>query len=819
MFDRYEALAGRYDEFVGDDGEVRPTWTHLARALGNFDAAKLTERRWEMERLLLEHGVTYNVYADKNPHPRPWELDLLPLVFSSRSWRDVEVGIVQRAEVLRLILADIYGPQRLIQRGMLPAELIFRHPGFLLPCWGVEPALHRHLTIYAADLGRAPDGRIWVTEDRTQAPSGIGYALEARTIISRVLPSLFREANVHPVLPFLRALRGSLISLADDDPEAIAVLTPGSANETYSEHAYLARQLGLPLVEGGDLQVRNGRCHMLATDGIHPIRVLVRRLDDTYCEPLELNRQSVLGTPGVLQAVRNRQLCFANPLGSGVLENPGLLAYLPAICRAVLGEELKLPSVDSWWCGQREQLDYVLAHFDELAITRACVQSGAPRIAPGRLSRSERNALRERVRANPHEFAAQSLTTLASAPVLSADGVEGRCVEMRSFAVADGESFRVMAGGLARAAQDADNWGVSGQMGGICKDLWVLSSEPQRDAQILPQYLPRARPQQLRDPHIAENLLWLARYAQRCETLSRLQSTTLKCLVEGGAQGPVAMALCRALTWQTTLFPGFTGPEAGNALGNPVPELLRTIASDEAGALRGDCLALNRTAYPVRNLLTVEITTLLNRLDGDLANVQDLDQARPAVEITGLRLAALNGHLLRCLPDGGARRLIEIGLALEVALGTVRLLRSLALDLSLIDETGPLILALTNTTTGFAEGLELGNQGAVLHILLLADTNPCSVRHQLMILDRNLRSLSDGHRNPHTESLESLVASKLIELGALRLEPLLMADNAAQRLDMLLASLTDWLREIAKKVQQRVTPDRPAPASQLVRTA
>ncbi len=818
LFDQYQPAADRHDELMAGQ-KLRPHWRYLAESISSLDERKLTERRLELQRLLEEHGVTYNVYGRSNRRARAWALDMLPLPLTSREWRDIEVGMAQRAELLRLILHDIYGAQRLLREGLLPARLVFSHPGFLLPCWNSEARLERQLTIYAADLGRAPDGRFWVTEDRTQAPSGIGYALEARTVLSRVLPSLFRDSNVHPVLPFLRALRRALLQLADNDPDAIGVLTPGPANETWSEQAYLARQLGLPLLEGEDLTVAGGRCWMLSTEGRRQIRVLMRRMDDAFCEPLELNRQSVLGTPGVLQTVRSRHLCFANPLGSGVVENPALMRFLPELCRVLLGEELRLPSVSTWWCGLEGDLQEVEARFDELVLRRMASSPGSEPIAVSHLDRAGRDELLHRVKAQPSDWVAQLRTSQGTAPVLTRRGIESRCLEIRTFAVSEGDSFRVMSGGLARAGASSDSWRVSGQLGGVCKDVWVLSSESQREAQILPQLLPlKPRPQHLTEPHVADNLLWLARYAQRGELLSRLISATLKRLIELSPLplDPVATVLCRAVSWQTTLYPGFIGPQGEAALADPLPELLRAIQGPESGSLRQDCRALQEAAYPVRDLLTTEIYALLNRLDDDLRRLDSLGPAVRAVEITGLRLSALNGHLLRSLPEGPARYLIETGFALESALGTVRLLRSLLMDAALVHETGPLALDLSNSTGGFADAVDLGGQGGVIYSLLLAQDNPCSVRHQLMILERNLRS-SRSKAAADRQHLEAAVADKLVELGLIDLAALL--GGSPDKLDQWLHALDDWLRHCAQQVERRYTPDRPAPATQLVRTA
>lgn len=804
---------------------MRPPWRGLIETFNGMDERKLTERRIELQRLLREHGVTYNIYgrqSRQSRRPRPWALDLLPIVFTSREWREVEVAVAQRAELLRLIIADLYGPQKLILRGLLPAELVFRHPGFLLPCWGSQADIASLLVLYAADLGRDANGELCFTADRTQAPSGVGYALEARTISSRVLPSLFRESNVHPVLPFLRAMRRTLLWLTGDETDAVGVLTPGTANETYSEHAYLARQMGLPLLEGGDLLVDKGRCWMLTAEGRKPIRTLLRRMDDSFCEPLELNRQSILGTPGVLQAVRNRNLNFANALGSGVVENPGLMAYLPQLCQALLGEELRIPSVKTWWCGDQQQRAEVRDAFGSLML-RDIAQPDADRIVVSALSSDEQAVLWAKVEADPGRWAAQPEQMHGSAPVLTRKGLASHRMELRTFAVTDGDNYRVMSGGLARVGRSSESWRVSGQSGGIGKDIWVLSSDTQRDAQILPQYLPRGgRVTTLTEPHIADNLLWMARYLVRGELLARMLGTTMKRVDELGMQGldDVGVAQCQALTWQSTLYPGFVGPEAAVVLANPVPELMRLIKEPCPESLLGICTALQESAYPLRHLLTNEMSALLVRLDEDLTREEvapvAIGSAANCVKQIELRLAAIIGYLERSMPDGGARQLIEMGMAVEAAQSTVRLLRSLAVEQNRIHETGPLVLELINTTTGFVDDAEPGSQIAVFQIALLADANPCSVRNQLMRIESCLRAMPSGRAGE--ASLESQIAEKLVELGTLDLEQLLSPADAAPRVDAMLAELHDWMRQLASRIEQRYTPRRQARASQLVQT-
>nr|MBV6629458.1 circularly permuted type 2 ATP-grasp protein [Oceanococcus sp. HetDA_MAG_MS8] len=816
LFDNYQAHAGRYDELVTADGGLRAHWADLAQVVAGFDARQLSERRFEMQRMLREHGVTYNIYGRDRRTPGGWALDLLPLVLTSVEWRDIEVGMAQRAELLRVILADIYGPQRLLSRGLLPARLVLGHPGFLLPCWQAEAVGEQALTLYAADLGRQPDGSLWVTADRTQAPSGMGYALEARTISSRVLPSLFRESHVHPVLPFVRALRRRLVTLAEDEPEAIGVLTPGAANETYSEHAYLARQLGLSLVEGEDLMVEQGKTWMLGATGPQAIRVLLRRMDDHFCEPLELNRHSLLGTPGLLQSVRNRSLCMVNPLGSGVVENPGLMPFLPQICKQVLGEELKLPSVTTLWCANSGVTQKVFQEPERWVLRNVRSQETVHQ-SLAELSQEARTALREQVEADPESYVVQPALAHSCAPVLTRQGVVTRSVEMRTFALAEGEEFRVMTGGLARTGRSADSWRVSGQLGGVSKDIWVLASEAQRDAQILPQFLrPRSSSASLRDPHVAERLLWMGRYLVRGEILARLLQVVIKRLIELAPQAPdvVAQQLCRALTWQTTLYPGFVGPMGESARQQPLTELQAIMCGEHPSALRGLGRQLRDDAFVLRHLLPAEGLAQLARLDEDLVQLADYDSLHRAAEQAALRLAAVHGGLLRSLPEDSVRHLLELGAAVENTQMTVRLLRSLIMDPALLDETGPALFDVLGIPPFVVGAEEQSTQEALLQNVLLADRHPGTVRYQLMVVERGLRAMPA--LNPSEHRLEAHVADKLVEVGSWDAAGL-CADT--EHLEATLSALSDWLRLLGSRLERRYAPRRPARSVQLVQTA
>ena len=809
LFDSYQPAEGRYDELVGADGQPRPHWRYLTEALGAMDDDSLRLRQNEVRRLLIEHGVTYKVYGKAAEKPRAWALDLLPLVIGSREWRDIEVGIAQRAELLRQILHDLYGKQRLIAQGLIPPELVYGHPGFLLPCLdGGRPA-DQALQIYAADLGRAPDGSFWVTGDRTQAPSGIGYALEARTITSRTLPSIFRESNVHPILPFLRNLRRCLVNLADGDPAQIALLTAGPANETYSEHAFLAQQLGIPLVEGSELEVSRGKAWLARAGARQSLRVLLRRMDDDYCDPLELNRASVLGSPGLLQAVRNRQLLFANPLGAGVVENPALMAFLPAVCKQLLGEELKLPSVQTWWCGRTDDLAQVRADFDNMVIRRLHQGPHSAPKAVARLKPEQRDELLARVTAAPAQFVAQRAAAQPTAPILDGRTVSARAVEIRTFAVANNDSFSVMAGGIARAGRNREAWRFSSQLGGVSKDIWVLASEPQRAAQTLPLFLPRsgtrgqAADQQL--PVVgASNLIWFGRYASRAELLARMLREALKLTLEHAGEADAMLPLMlESLTWQTTAYPGFVGPLGSENLANPAPELIRLCAQTaEPNSLTATINSLREAADPLRELLSGEQWAQLNLLLHDINEPQDLVSALAQINQAHLRLAAISGLMVRTLPAGATRNFIEFGFRLERGLGWSRLLRSMLLESNCpLSERSALLGQLLDSTV--TQGWSESPLAEVLENLLASSGNPQSLHVQLQMLDRICNSLpTPGRRATRRKiGLDPELLATVSNLDDAELRRLAMAAAPQQALEQLLQQVDTGLRNLATQIE------------------
>src|ERR1700690_834436 len=396
-----------YDELSADGVNPRAHWAHLMESLRAIGPEELG-RRWERaERRIRENGITYNIYSDPLGVNRPWKIDIVPFLIPAEEWRLLEAGIVQRAQLLSRVLEDLYGPQELLANGCFPPELLFANPAFLRPLVGVRVPAHSYLHMLAVDLARSPDGQWWVLADRTQAPSGSGYALENRTIVSDVLPDLFGTSNVLRLAPFFRAQREALTNLAQQDNPRIVLLTPGPLNETSFEHSYIARYLGFILVQGADLTVRKRRVYLKTVDGLEKVDVILRRVDDSFCDPLELRGDSLLGVPGLVDAIVAGNVKVANALGSGVIETAAIMPFLPGLSRCLLGEELKLPSVATWWCGQEYALDWVLDHLDEVVVKPAFPLRGMEPIFGADLAKAEKQKIRDQLRAYPYEFVAQ----------------------------------------------------------------------------------------------------------------------------------------------------------------------------------------------------------------------------------------------------------------------------------------------------------------------------------------------------------------------------------------------------------------------------
>lgn len=513
-----------YDEASADGVTPRPHWTHLMESLRAIGPEELGRRWARAERRIRENGITYNIYDDPLGASRAWRIDIVPLLIPAEEWRFIEAGIIQRAQLLNRLLEDLYGPQQLLAQGHFPASLLYANPAFLRPLVGVRVPAHSYLHMLAVDLARSPDGQWWVLADRTQAPSGSGYALENRTIVSDVLPDLFRSSNVLRLASFFRAQRDVLSNLARGDHPRVVLLTPGPLNETYFEQSYLARYLGFTLVQGADLTVRKRRVYLKTVDGLEQVDVILRRVDDSFCDPLELRGDSLLGVPGLVDAIVAGNVQVANALGSGVIETAAIMPFLPGLCTHLLGEKLKLPSVATWWCGQPYALDWVLDHLDSVVVKPAFPSRAMEPVFAAEIPSAEKGKLAERLRARPHEYVAQEQVALSTAPVWDSGRLNSRSVVLRTYVLNTGTGWITIPGGLVRVAE-AEGSVVSMQRGGHSKDAWVLWDSPVDTFSML---RPRNEPVELRrisrvvPSSVADNSFWLGRYVERAENIARI---------------------------------------------------------------------------------------------------------------------------------------------------------------------------------------------------------------------------------------------------------------------------------------------------------
>ncbi|MGZ5272289.1 MAG: circularly permuted type 2 ATP-grasp protein, partial [Ramlibacter sp.] len=538
------ATAGHYDELRGAasrpgdprgrDRAVTPAWAGFFERLGPDGFADLDRRLLNLSRQVRDNGITYNVYADADGPQRPWSLDLFPLIVTPDSWRHIEAGVQQRMRLLDGIMADVYGPQQLLARNLLPPALVQGQPGYLRAMHGVRPAGGMFLHIVALDLARDPDGRWWVVSQRTQAPSGLGYLLENRLITSRSFPAAFSALKVQRLAATYRALFEGLRAMSPAQGDArIVLLTPGPYNETYFEHAYLARYLGLTLVEGSDLTVRDERLYLKTLRGLEPVHGILKRLDDEFLDPLELRSDSRLGVPGLLQAIRAGNVLVANAPGSAFLESPALLGFLPGVARQLLGEELALPSIPTWWCGERAAMEAALPQLGQ-GVLKPTFGNGSAKAVLGRhLSRRELDEWAGRIAREPDESTLQAYLPLSQMPTWKNGRLTPRSLMLRVFAVSDGpQSWRVLPGGLTRIAVDEAEIATM-QRGGSSADTWVLTDGEVDTTSLLQHEHPaaatshRGRPVTSRS---AENLFWLGRYTERTENTARLARLTLQSL-------------------------------------------------------------------------------------------------------------------------------------------------------------------------------------------------------------------------------------------------------------------------------------------------
>ena len=748
-------MAAPHDECFGQGGLPRPQWTGMIEAIERLGAARLNARWDEGLRIIREHGVTYNVYGDPQGRDRPWSLDPVPLILSAPEWRGLEAGLIQRSRLLNWVLRDLYlGTQRLIVDGFIPPELVYSNPGFLRPCRGLPVAGQVMLHLYGADLVRSASGQWMTFADRTQSASGTGYAHENRKVVSRVLPDEIREVSVRSLAPFFRSLRSFLETLAPGRREnpVMVLMTPGPLNATYFEHAYLARHLGIPLVEGADLTVRDLRVCLKTLEGLQPVDVILRRVDDSFCDPLELRTESVLGVPGLVQAARAGHVTIANALGSGLVESPAFLTFLPALCRHLLDEDLLLPSVPTWWCGEAEGLRYVTSHLDRLVVKPAFGRRRGHSWFGHQLAAADKTHLLELIASRPQDFVAQECVLPSSAPVWTPGGFERRSVLLRAYVATDGSEHVVLPGGLTRVAASVDDPLVSMQGGAGSKDTWILRSgqdDDEESATAIPDHASTDRRLTGLPSRAADSLFWLGRYTERFEQYLRV----LRCVL-----GQLASD---------------TSPESSdrdNRLGHlmaGIGFLLTTDPDDGPADLTGRILDwIYRFDGPgsipdLMNRIRENAAAVRDRLSGDTWQILDRLVPQPKVPTTRrsiahahgmmqgliLNLAAFNGLAMENMTRGPGWRFLDSGRRLERGFSMTTLITAAAFVSGSPTPLLEMILDIADSgMTHRQRYFARARWPEVVEMLVRDVSNPRALAFQLSALRTHLEALQSEFR-------------------------------------------------------------------------
>jgi len=741
----------------GAAGALSPHWESFFAQSEAQTTAEMDQRYASLQRQIRDNGVTYNVYADQEGPQRPWSLDLFPLIVDAANWAHIEAGVLQRVRLLEAVLADVYGPQDFLKKGLLPGALVHGHPGYLRSMHGVVPAGGVHLHVAAFDISRGPDGSWWLVGQRTQAPSGLGYLLENRLTVSRQFPQAFQSMPVQRLAATYRALMNSLKALSPAGADAhIALMTPGPYNETYFEHAYLARYLGLTLVEGSDLIVRDEHLFLKTLQGLVPIHGLLKRVDDQYMDPLELRADSTLGVPGLLQVIRAGNVLVANAPGSAFIESPAMLGFLPALARHVLGEELKLPALPTWWCGEHsameEVLPYMAEHTFKPTYPGSSIHASFDPVIARRLSRMELDAWAGRILRQGEEHTVQAYLPLSQMPTWQPGSgsqpgrITPRSALLRVFAVSNGlgpdgkPRWRVLPGGLARVAGTSVDI-ASMQRGGSSADVWALTDAEVDTSSLLTvahQASQPSRRKRLVTSRAAEHLYWLGRYTERAENAVRLARLTLDCLGgEHQTSVPLQHWLSQMAVANTLVLPGV--PSAVQARRVFERSLIASLgATDGATSVGYSLRALKMAASTVRERLSQEHWSMIVRCEDELFARCSAHTAKGDFSVAAaLRvlktssdyLAAITGAQTDRMTRDDGWRLLSIGRHVERLAFLAGALER-ALELGTLDSDGGFeaMLDLFDSTITFRAQYQQSRDISALTDLLVMDLdNPRSL--------------------------------------------------------------------------------------------
>jgi uncharacterized circularly permuted ATP-grasp superfamily protein/uncharacterized alpha-E superfamily protein len=795
------------DEMLDSEGAVRPHWRKFISILDALGAHELRLRWDHARRLIHENGVTHNVYGDPHGLDRPWGLDLVPLLMPAKEWQGVSDGLIQRARLLDALVADLYGPARTIREGLLPPELVWANCGFLRSCHGITLPENRWLHLYAADLVKTSEGQYEVLSDRTQAPSGAGYTLENRIVLSQTLPGAFRHCNVERLAPFFAALRDTLGSLAvtNQDNPRIVLLTPGPLNETYFEQTFLAKYLGYALVQGNDLTVRDGHVYLKTVGQLQKVDVILRRVDDDFCDPLELYAASYLGVPGLVQAVRQRNVTVANALGTGLLQAPGFLPFLPALCRQLLGEQLQLPSVATWWCGQPKELQFVLENLAQMVIKPAYPTRGEDPVFGQELTKDQITELTRKIKTHPERYVAQNQLMSCTTPALIDDQVQPRRFVIRPYLAAHRGSYTVMNGALTRITPSKDSLVVSMQRGGGSKDTWILSEGQVSQMTLLAA---PAAPLALRrgvgdlPSRNAEDLFWLGRYLERVGTEVRLARAALQRMTSRNDDDRHAGHI---------LAEALQGGETQPADLENVSEFIdEVMGDDKKGGLQGIVAQTHRLTKVLRDRLPPDAWSITEQLYETVTNYE-IDLDAPAADWEKLldnmvvAVAALLGLADDSMMSSRSWRFLGMGRRIERTIFTAELLKHTFINAG--DDPVLLQAVVEIAESAFAyrrRYLARLEAPAIVDLLVVDESNPRAIAFQLARIARHLEELPRDPAHPNGDRDQQLLAELRTSIQNANILALCVPaeDGSRKALEEFLSDISERTGQLSEAIAQ-----------------